>query len=188
MPASDLSSGHLARVDRLLEELLDMAAELRAAALEKQCADDPAVRREVESLLNATYAVGGFMAAPAMLCAELMVDEAVSGARIGAWRVISRIGRGGMGVVYEAERAAGDFRQRAAIKVLRQEAVAELPRFHVERQILARLEHPGIARLLDGGITADERPYMVMEFVEGQPITQYCREVRVSLAERLGLF
>src|SRR5262249_44687232 len=105
-----------------------------------------------------------------------------------AWRITNRIGRGGMGVVYEAERAEGDFQQRVAIKVLRQEAIAELPRFHIERSILARLEHPGIARLYDGGVTPDQRPYMVMEFVEGQPITDYSPSSPSTLVERIRLF
>src|SRR5262249_60474180 len=118
---------------------------------------------------------------------EPQLEDFPPGTRIGAWRIVARIGRGGMGVVYEAERAEGDFRQRVAVKVLRQEAIAELPRFHSERQILARLEHPGIARLYDGGVTADNRPYMVMEFVEGQAITADCASKQATLAERLQL-
>jgi tetratricopeptide (TPR) repeat protein len=185
---SELSPSQLARVDTLLDELLDAPAELRAALLEQKCPDDPAVRKEVESLLSASGAVGGFLAAPAMLASEPPPEDMAAGTRIGAWRILGRIGRGGMGVVYEAERADGDFRQRAAVKVLRHEAVAELPRFHVERQILARFEHPGIARLYDGGVTADGRPFMVMELVEGRPITEYCVENHSSLHERMQLF
>jgi len=132
--------------------------------------------------------VGGFLSTPAMLATEPLLEDIPPGTRIGAWRITRRIGRGGMGVVYEADRAEGDFQQRAAVKLLRQEAVAELPRFHIERQILARLEHPGVARLYDGGVAADERPYMVMEFVEGRPITDYCAASRASLAERMQLF
>src|SRR5262249_43387382 len=77
--------------------------------------------------------------------------------------------------------------QRVAVKVLREEAIDELPRFHIERQILAQLEHPGIARLYDGGLTADKRPYMVMEFVEGRPITEYCAANHCTLAQRMQL-
>jgi eukaryotic-like serine/threonine-protein kinase len=185
---SELSPSQLARADALLDELLEMPAHLRAAALEQRCADDPAVRKEVDSLLSASVAVGEFLVAPAMLAAEPPPEDMLSGIRVGAWRITSRIGRGGMGVVYAAERVEGDFRQRAAVKVLRLEAVAELPRFHAERQILARLDHPGIARLYDGGVTPDGRPFMVMEFVEGRPITQYCVETHASLADRMGLF
>jgi serine/threonine protein kinase len=93
-----------------------------------------------------------------------------------------------MGDVYEAIRADGDFEQRVAIKVLQSESGAQLERFQSERQILARLVHPGIARLYDGGVTDDHRPFMVMEFVEGQSITEYCRSTRASLTVRLQLF
>jgi eukaryotic-like serine/threonine-protein kinase len=185
---AELSSNQLARVDALLDELLDLPVEARPAALERKCPDDAAVRAEVSSLLKAAKAVGGFMSIPAMLASEPQFEDIPPGTRIGAWRIIRRIGRGGMGVVYEAERAEGDFRQRVAVKLLRQEAVAELPRFHIERQILARLEHPGVARLYDGGLTSNGRPYMVMEFVEGRPITEYCVTNHVPLAERMRLF
>jgi eukaryotic-like serine/threonine-protein kinase len=185
---AELSSHQLARVDALLDELLDLPAETRPSVLERKCPDDPAVRAEVSSLLKAAKVVGGFMSTPAMLKSEPQFEDIPPGTRIGAWRILRRIGRGGMGVVYEAERAEGDFRQRVAVKLLRQEAVAELPRFHIERQILARLEHPGVARLYDGGVTSDGRPYMVMEFVEGRPITEHCVTNHVPLAERMRLF
>src|SRR6202034_4140737 len=98
------------------------------------------------------------------------------------------LGRGGMGEVYEATRADGDFEQKVAIKLLQREAAAQLERFQAERQILARLEHSGIARLYDGGITADGRPFMVMEYIEGRSIIEYCEETQASLEKRLQLF
>jgi eukaryotic-like serine/threonine-protein kinase len=185
---SDLSASQLARVDALLDELLELPVESRRSVLDRRCADDSAVHAEVGSLLSAAEAVGGFLSTPAMLATEPLLEDIPPGTRIGAWRITRRIGRGGMGVVYEADRAEGDFQQRAAVKLLRQEAVAELPRFHIERQILARLEHPGVARLFDGGVASDQRPYMVMEFVEGRPITEYCAASHAALAERLRLF
>ena len=185
---SALTSNQLARVDALLDELLDLPAESRPSVLDRKCPDDPDVRAEVSSLLDAAGSVGEFLSTPAMLATEPQIDDIPPGTRIGAWRITSQIGRGGMGVVYEAERAEGDFRQRVAVKILRQEAIAELPRFNSERQILARLEHPGIARLHDGGVTPDQRPFMVMEFVEGRPITQYCAFTRAPLGERMRLF
>jgi tetratricopeptide (TPR) repeat protein len=185
---TELSSNQLARVDALLDELLDLPAESRASVLDRKCPDDPAVRVEVVSLLNAAGVVGEFLSTPVMLAPEPPVEDIPPGTRIGAWRITRRIGRGGMGVVYEAERAEGDFRQRVAVKLLSQEAVAELPRFHIERQILARLEHPNVARLYDGGVTFDQRPYMVMEFVEGRPITEVCAVTHAPLAERMRLF
>jgi tetratricopeptide (TPR) repeat protein len=183
-----LSSNQLARVDALLDELLDLPVESRPAVLDRQCPDDADVRAEVSSLLTAAGSVGEFLSTPAMLATEPQIEDIPPGTRIGAWRITNQIGRGGMGVVYEAERAEGDFHQRVAVKVLRQEAIAELPRFHSERQILARLEHSGVARLYDGGVTSDDRPYMVMEFVEGRPITEYCAFTRAPLAERMRLF
>jgi non-specific serine/threonine protein kinase/serine/threonine-protein kinase len=183
-----LSAHQLARVDALLDELLDLPVETRPSVLERRCSDDPAVRTEVSSLLSAAGAVGDFLATPVRLAGEPAAEDLTPGTRLGVWRLTDRIGRGGMGVVYEAERAAGDYDQHVAVKVLRQEAIAELPRFHIERQILARLEHPGIARLHDGGVTADSRPYMVMEFVEGQPITAYCASRGATLPERMQLF
>jgi predicted Ser/Thr protein kinase len=185
---SELSASQIARVDALLDELLDMSSEGRNPFLARRCADDPAVRAEVESLLNAASSVGDFLSEPATLGPETAVGDMPAGTRVGVWRIGNLLGRGGMGVVYEAERAEGDFHQRVAVKLLRHEAVAELPRFHVERQILARLEHPSIARLHDGGVTAEGRPYMVMEFIEGRPISEYCELTQASLAERMRLF
>jgi predicted Ser/Thr protein kinase len=184
----ELRSDQLARVDALLDELLDLPVESRSSLLDRRCPDDPEVRAEVGSLLRAAASVGTFLSVPATVAGDPQHEDLPPGTRIGAWQITERIGRGGMGVVYEADRAEGDFRQRVAIKVLRQEAIAELPRFHIERQILARLQHPGIARLYDGGLTSDGRPYMVMEFVEGRPITEYCASNRADLAQRMQLF
>jgi non-specific serine/threonine protein kinase/serine/threonine-protein kinase len=183
-----LSTSQLARVDALLDELLDLPGESRTSALDRKCSDDPAVHAEVRSLLTAAKAVGGFLSTPVMLATQPLLEEFPPGTRMGAWRITRRIGRGGMGVVYEAQRAESDFQQRVAVKLLRQESVAELPRFHIERQILASLEHPGVARLYDGGVASDGRPYMVMEFVEGRPITDFCAASRASLPQRMRLF
>ncbi len=122
---------------------MDTPQEARAGYLERHRRDDPAVLEEVESLLQAAQRLGGFLATPARLSVEAPIEPIPSDLRVGAWRITRHIGRGGMGDVYEALRAEGDFTQRVAIKLLRNEAIAELERFHVERQILARLEHPG---------------------------------------------
>jgi eukaryotic-like serine/threonine-protein kinase len=183
-----LSAAQRIRVDELLDVLLDTPAEARADYLDRNGGEDPAVLHEVESLLRAAQQLGGFLATPARLGAEVPIEPIPAEMRVGAWKVIRHIGRGGMGVVYEAVRAEGDFAQRVAIKLLRNEAIAELERFHVERQILARLEHPGIARLYDGGIAADGRPYMAMELVEGEPITEHCARTRATLSQRMRLF
>ena len=185
---SALSATQRIRVDELLDVLLDTPVEARAEYLVRNGNDDPAVLEEVESLLRAAQQLGGFLATPARIGAEAPIEAIPPHMRVGAWQITRPIGRGGMGVVYEAVRAEGDFTQRVAIKLLRNEAIAELERFHVERQILARLEHPGIARLYDGGIAPDGRPYMAMELVEGEPITEYCTRTHATLSQRMRLF
>ncbi len=116
--------------------------------------------------------------------------DPMRGRRIGPWRILRRLARGGMGDVYVAERADGQFEQRAALKVLRRGLDTDdiLRRFLAERQILATLAHPNIARLLDGGATENGRPYLVLEYVEGEPITDYCDARRLGVADRLRLF
>ncbi len=103
-------------------------------------------------------------------------------------KLLRLIGRGGTGEVYLALRADGAFQQKVAIKVLHRGAVAETARFQSEREILARLEHPGIARLLDGGMHSGGQPYMVMEYVEGQSLTEFCDSRKLNLTARLKLF
>jgi len=193
-----LSLEQQAEVTSLLDDLLDLPEERRVPRLRSRRVTDPAVLAEVESLLRAAAQVGGFLAAPVSLTpaadAAAAAEEETSseairiGARLGVWRVTDHLGRGGMGEVYEATRVQGDFEQRVAIKVLQREASAQLERFQAERQILARLDHPGIARLYDGGISGDGRPYMVMEFIEGRRITDYCAQSKATLPERLNLF
>src|SRR5450755_1121076 len=178
------------RIDALLDALLDLPAARRGAQLRRACSDDPAVEAEVASLLQAATDCGDFLgtpAAPAAIAAPPH-QPLPSDARIGAWRLLRAIGRGGMGEVYEAERADGGFAQRAALKLLRPEATEQMRRFHAERQILARLDHPGIARLYDGGVAPDDRPYMAMEFVEGHTLIAHCALTRASLEQRLQLF
>jgi len=183
-----LSAAQRVRVDELLDVLLDMPARERADYLSRHAGEDPQVRGEVESLLRATQQVGEFLAAPVYIGGEALSEPVPDDPKIGAWKPARIIGRGGMGVVYEALRAEGDFTQRVAVKVLRHEAIAEVERFQVERQILADLEHPGIARLYDGGILPDGRPYMVMELIEGEPINEYCARTHATLVQRMQLF
>ena len=169
-----------ARVERIFEDALDLDASERAAALDAACAGDDALRAEVEALLRAHDRAG-------------MLDRPIARPRmperIGSYRVLDVLGRGGMGIVYLAERDDGHFRQRVAIKLIRNDDDPELPaRMVAERQILATLDHPNIARLLDGGVLADGRPYLVMEHVPGLPIDVYCDRMRLSIAERVRLF
>jgi non-specific serine/threonine protein kinase/serine/threonine-protein kinase len=182
---------HWQRVDALFAEALELPLEGRAALLERAAAEDPALRREVESLLEAHAVQGGILDGPADALAEAAPPEpapVAAGTHLGSWRLGELLGRGGAGEVYRAERDEGGFAQVAAIKLLRPEAAGELERFHAERRLLARLEHPAIARILDGGVAADGRPYTVLEYVEGRPITEACRARRLGLSARLELF
>ncbi|HTD72493.1 MAG TPA: serine/threonine-protein kinase [Steroidobacteraceae bacterium] len=182
-----LSPAQRVRVDELLDDLFDLPEGERLANFRARRVEDPAVAAEVESLLRAASASGGFLSMSPKPAEDPLPDDTL-GLRLGAWRITRLIGRGGMGEVYEAARADGNFEQRVAIKLLQREAAAQMERFQAERQILARLEHPGIARLYDGGVTADGRPYMAMEFVEGRPITEFCQINRATFEQRLALF
>jgi hypothetical protein len=176
-----------------LQEHFDAAVELtapqRASLIAQIGTADVAMAEELASLLAAHDASSEFLTAvaTASLPADVRPDTLAPGARIGVWRVGRLVGRGGMGEVYEAHRVDAPFEQKAALKVMRPEAAQFIERFRVERQILARLDHPGIARLLDGGATDDGRHYAVMEFVEGEPITQYCETRCADLQARIDL-
>jgi eukaryotic-like serine/threonine-protein kinase len=204
MPADPWS-----RVEELLDRLLDGAPSLSAAALGELRrtleAEPEGVRREVESLLPHLAAgrvlpEGGLAEAVPRLLEGLAREDPMTqadaprplgqGDRVGAWRLLDELGRGGMGVVYLAERADHQFDKRVAVKLLG--AAARGPdarrRFLRERQILAGLEHPSIARLLDGGVTDDGAPFLVMELVEGEPIDRWCERTGAGLDRRLELF
>lgn len=165
-------------------------AEQRAALVAQRCAHDATLRREVEAVL--AHPGDRFERAAAEMGAarEATSDEGMNGMRIGAYEVVREIGRGGMGAVYLARRVDDEFEKQVAIKILKRGTDTDevLRRFRAERQILARLEHASIARLLDGGTTADGLPYFVMEYVDGVPITDFCRERKLTVRERIGLF
>ena len=180
-----LSEKQRAAADALLDMLLDLPESARWDHWRSLTVADPDVHQEIESFLRAAQSVGDFLSGPAPLPSAAGDD--LTGTLMDGWRITGRIGHGGMGEVYEAFRARGDFDQHVAIKVLRQEAQTELERFQAERRILARLEHPAIAHLLDGGTTPDGRPYMVMEYVQGLPITEFCASIQADLATRLHL-
>ncbi len=181
---------HWAQVDRLLDRVLALPITDRAAFVQQQTTDDPRLRDEVLALLAGFETRGDLLDRPAAdaLLRRSPALELQPGHRIGAYRVVALLGRGGMGEVYRAERADGQFEHQIALKLLRQDAVEHLGLFVSERRILARLEHPGIARLYDAGVGDDGRPYMVMELVEGVPITDWCRQRKAGLDERLSLF
>ena len=176
------------QVKRLLADALERPAFERAAFLRAECDGDAALEAEVLTYLVSEEDLGDFIAEPLFSLLEPL-DEPTAGSEVGPYRLIEMLGRGGMGTVFLAERV-GEFEQRVAIKLLRAglDSAEILARFRSERQILAQLSHPNIARLMDGGSTVQGRPYFVMEAVEGEPIDRYCAERRLSLRELLELF
>lgn len=187
------STAEWTQIDAALDALLVMPKELRLAAVE-QLTTDASVRAELRSLLGymeedqPSVLDGTALDCIATPPGAVDTGELQVGARVGAYRVISLLGRGGMGEVYKAERVGVDFRQIVALKLVSSAAVSSAERFQIERQILAELDHAGIARLLDGGITEAGRPYMAMELVDGHDLMTHCASHRCSLAERLTLF
>ncbi|MFI4952156.1 MAG: tetratricopeptide repeat protein [Burkholderiales bacterium] len=187
------------RVAAIFDELIDLPEPARRLGLERACGADLALRCEVDALLRHDAIDDRDLPESLRAPARVVVDWAsdaegsacdVAGLRIGPWRVLREIGRGGMGVVYLAERADGQYEQRAALKLVRTsgDPSALRRRFLRERQILARLEHPHIARLLDGGIAADGDPYFAMEFVDGRPLLAHVHDLPGDLELRLRLF
>jgi tetratricopeptide (TPR) repeat protein/predicted Ser/Thr protein kinase len=166
----------------------------RNAYLDEACRGDVDLRGQAERLITAHERAGQFIETPAISTSSLWPDRAAevieAGRRFGPYRVLRDIARGGMGAVYLAERADGQYERRVALKVIKRGLDIEpmLRRFRAERQILASLEHPNIARLLDGGTSDDGQPFFAMEFIDGEPIDQYARSRSLSITERLRLF
>ncbi len=182
------------RIKQILDDALDAPAGERSALIAARCEGDEELRREVESL--AASADGWtFVDRPddddgsPTPSADLVPPPKV-GERVGAYELLSELGQGGMGMVYLARRADDHFQKRVAIKLIRPGMASDfaLQRFRSERQISASLEHPNIARLLDGGATPDGKPYFVLEYVEGEPLTAYCERRSMPVPERLRLF
>lgn len=187
------------RVDRFLDEALELVGPARDAFLASIESEDPSLAAELRALLRAVEIEHGPLDSDvsALLGPDFVEGLAgahqahlASGRIVGAYRILRELGHGGMGRVFLAERADGAFQQRVALKILRWVDASEdlVRRFRNERQILAQLEHRDIARLLDGGVTAEGVPYLVMEFVEGRPIDRYCAEEGLGLTERIRLF
>ena len=180
------------RVKEIFQEALELPRDAREAYL-TTVETSPEIRREVESLLAAAEGSVAYLDEPAAnrLTGFLDADRPENnvGRRIGPYQIVREIGSGGMGSVYLAERV-DEFQQKAALKLMRsgQDSRLVVSRFRHERQILAGLDHPNIARLLDGGATDEGRPFFLMEYVEGAPIDEYCRKHAVSVTQRLDLF
>src|SRR5438309_2872299 len=178
------------RVKEVLGLAIDQPADRRSALLDTLCAGEPELRAEVESLLEAEAEAGSFLESPALRAVDHTADvDPHLGQQVGAYVIERCIGRGGMGAVYLARRT-DEFEHSAAIKMIRRGMDSELVvrRFRHERQILASLNHPHIARLFDGGTTPAGLPYFVMEYVAGTPIDPYADTHRLTTSERLRLF
>jgi serine/threonine protein kinase len=183
------------QIKDLLATALEISPAERAAYLDENCRGDEPLRREVESLLQREAELSSRFLDHEDLghVAAAVLTEEVNpwiGRRLGAYQIVEQIGAGGMGEVYRAFRADDQYRMEVALKVVRtgQDSASVITRFKNERQILASLEHPNIARLLDGGTTDEGVPYLVMELVDGVPIDQYCDVHKLNITSRLQLF
>jgi serine/threonine protein kinase/tetratricopeptide (TPR) repeat protein len=190
------------QIEEVFQSALDLPPAERRGFVAEACKGDDRLREQVEALINQYEQAGDFIEAPAVAVAgftgapplatkfEPAPEDPLVGRRVGSYRIVREVGRGGMGAVYLAERADSAFHKRVAVKVVKRGMDTDfiLRRFRHERQILASFDHPNIARLFDGGTTEDGLPYFVMEFIEGQPVYRFCDVQRLGVAERLRLF
>ncbi len=182
MPSTN--SEDLEQVLKLCDEALEKSPEERKQFLAQACDNNPKLRRAVDSLLVSVGNSDHFLAA------ENEQDlRSLVGQQVGDYRIVKRLGSGGMGSVFLAEREGGEFEQRVAIKMIRRYMMSQelIQRFDSERQLLAGLQHPYVAQLIDGGTTNDGVPYLVMEYIEGVPIDVYCDQHKLDIKQRIGL-
>lgn len=189
------------RVETILDDVLTLPKEERKSFIEETCGDDKALKAEVTQLLKSILNSEGWLEDAADYKEELYHEisedlqelsstRSLIGVEIGSYRIKEKLGEGGMGLVYRAERADGEFEHQVALKIIRNENASQenIRRFKQERTILAGLNHPGIAKLFDGGITSDGYPYFVMEYVDGIRIDEYCRKHECTVKQRIELF
>ena len=189
MPTDETSPERWRRLEAIFHSVTDAPAEEKTALLNELCAEDSGLLRDATALLRAADEEERFTASFEDPDAEDSA-ETHAGRRIGPYELDRLLGRGGMGAVYLAHRADGQFEQQVAIKLIDAPLANDLfrERFRQERQILARLSHPNIARMLDGGVSEDGELYLVMEYADGVPIQQYCAGHSLSLRQRIELF
>jgi serine/threonine protein kinase/tetratricopeptide (TPR) repeat protein len=197
------------KIEAVFQSALDLEPGKRELFLADHCIGDEQLRAEVEKLLSDYESADSFIESPVWTDSRFLNSSAkkvisdsldeekkdshtdvLTGKQIGAYRLTKEIGRGGMGAVYLAERADGEFSQKVAIKLIKRGMDSDfiVRRFRHERQILASFEHPFIARLLDGGTTDDGMPYFVMEYIEGDTLYNFCDQKRLDTRERLKVF
>jgi len=181
------------KIKEIFSKAIELEGKERDQYIRKACAGDKGLFEELHSLLKSHDRAGvmdlriGSIRKSAITSAR---NERAKGRKVGRYKIIEEVGFGGMGSVYMAERADGEFKHRVALKLLHSPFASknDVERFKSERQILATLQHDNIARLLDGGVTEQGQPYYVMEFVDGKPINQYCNDHQLTINERLELF
>jgi eukaryotic-like serine/threonine-protein kinase len=179
------------RIKPILDHTLDLDPADRSRYVQSACEGDEDLEREIGQYLALEPELGDFITDPVVDLHEWSLDAAdLIGCAVGPYIIREEIGRGGIGIVYLAERSDGEFDRRVAVKVLKRGLETEelVRRFHLERRILARLEHPNIASLLDAGSLPDGRPYLVMQFVDGEPIDRWCLTRELSIEARIELF
>ena len=178
------------QIEPILASVLELSEQQRSARVEQLCAGNASLRSELQSLLAAHDRAGSFLEVKTQISLDSAETVSLVSKQLGPYRLLEPIGHGGMGTVYRAERADGQFQKQVAVKVVPAAVHSQelLRRSTSEQQILATLEHPNIARLLDAGVSPDGLPYLVMDYVEGVPITDYCRDRRLPLQDRLRLF
>ena len=198
------------QIEDIFQDALDLSGEARKKFIIEKTNDDAQLRAEVEKLVARFETEDEFLESPVWTDSVILgntlknrvassleneilpesSEKSFTGKRVGVYRLTDQIGKGGMGVVYAAERADGEFRQKVAVKLIKRGMDTDfiISRFRHERQILANLNHPNIARLLDGGTTDDDLPFFVMEFIEGEPLLKYAKEKNLDLRQKLKLF
>ena len=191
-PEQSADAERFRRIEALFQEAVQRSGDERSEFLATACANDAELRQAVEALLESDDAASRFLSesVPDRLTTSATSHGLSGGARIGPYEIVDSLGHGGMGEVYVARRADGAFDREVALKVVRADAISgeSERRFAAERVALARLDHPGIARLHDGGELADGRPWFALELVDGRAIDRYCTEEQLGLDARLRLF
>lgn len=182
--------GSLEELEIVFEAVKFLPPEQREIKLRALCPDNPQLRAEVQSLLASSESSAGILSrTPLLQLIPTHIDNEYVPQQLGAYTIIKKIGHGGMGTVFLAERNDGQFEKTVAIKLIRQSHSQEIfQRFLLERRLLAKLEHPFIARLIDGGQTEFNQPYLVMEYVKGLSLHEFCQQRQLSLTQKLELF
>lgn len=186
-----ISNERWAKIQRIFDEAMELPIGERTAYVSENCEGDDGLRSQIEALMLAADSEEDLVSELVRSASHKLVDEQTRLRQpIGPFKLVEAIGEGGMGVVYLARRDDHEFEQNVAIKVLHKRITNDETqrRFLAERQILADLSHPNIARLLDGGHTDDGLPYIVMEYIDGKPLVEYCDDNMLSIAQRLALF